>query len=107
MKTQTNLTHYYCYEKFNFNSKKDCLVLDLSAIKTNPKIGFIVREKTNNLGKTNSYTGRKFKLIKIQKQRFEVQDFVKYKNCYVRCYCCYSSEIVHRELWVLVNEDNK
>lgn len=105
MKSKDTLFYYHCYERFNSNSKQDCLVLDLSMIKTDPKIGFVVKEKTNNLGKPNSFTGRKFKLIKIQKQRFELQDLIKYKNCYVRCYCN-NNEIINRQLWVLYNENN-
>ena len=102
------IPNYYSYERLPKNQAKDCLNLDLSMSIKNPTVGSVVKEKTNNLGKTNSHTGRKFKLVKIQKQRFEDQDLMKYKtNCfYIRCYCNYS-EIIHRELWVLTNEDNK
>lgn len=101
---KTDLNHYYCYDRFP--QGRGCLILDLGEI-TNPKVGCIIKEKTNNLGKTNSYSGRKFKLVKIQKQQFEDQDLMKYKkdSFYVRCYCN-NNEIIRRELWVLTNENN-
>ncbi len=99
------LNHYYCYNRFP-ESKNICLMLDLGMVRS-PKIGFIAKEKTNEIGAKDYYSGRKFKLVKIQKQQFEDQDLMKYKkdSFYVRCYCN-NNKIIRRELWVLTNENN-